>query len=154
MKKFFAALLCVAAITLVGCKSDPLATGTKGSSLTPEKVEKMDNTTEKCWHFAVRATYRGESVTEDSYVWCTERVIAAACLAATKQLRVLVILLMKLLIHLQALRLKKSATNSLKRLRKTNLFAAAAFSSTNKNQRRLFTASFFLPRFPESLQGD
>ena len=82
MKKFFAALLCVAAITLVGCKSDPLATGTKGSSLTPEKVEKMDNTTEKCWHFAVRATYRGESVTEDSYVWCTERVIAASCYAA------------------------------------------------------------------------
>ena len=77
MKKFFAALLCVAAITLVGCKSDPLATGTKGSKLTTEQIEKMDNTTEKCWHIAARATVNGTTVDEDSYVWCTEQWVAS-----------------------------------------------------------------------------
>lgn len=76
MKKFFAALLCVAAITLVGCKSDPLATGTKGSTLTTEQIEKMDNTTEKCWHIAARATVNGTTAEEDSYVWCTEQWVA------------------------------------------------------------------------------
>ena len=76
MKKFFAALLCVAAITLVGCKSDPLATGTKGSKLTVEEIQKMDNTTEKCWHIAARATVQGTTQEEDSYVWCTEQWVA------------------------------------------------------------------------------
>ena len=79
MKKFVAALLCVAAITLVGCKSDPLATGTRADKLTAEQIEKMDNKTEKCWHIAIRVTVNGQTETSDGYEWGTEQEIAAAC---------------------------------------------------------------------------
>ena len=76
MKKLFIALMCMAAVAFTSCSSDPLTSGTKGSELTQEKVEKMDNKTEKCWHVAAKATVNGEKKTGETYVWCTEKEVA------------------------------------------------------------------------------
>ena len=79
MKKVFLALMCVAAIALVGCKgtaNNPLPGGTNGSSLTPEKIAALDNTTEKCWQLGIGATVLGHSEVSYDYMWCTERQAA------------------------------------------------------------------------------
>ena len=77
MKKVFLALMCVAAIALVGCNkattSDPVPGGTKGSTLTPEKIATLDNTTEKCWHVGSGGAYGGQTAIEEGYMWGTER---------------------------------------------------------------------------------
>lgn len=79
MKKVFLALLCVAAIALVGCKgtaSNPLPGGTNGSSLTPAKIAALDNTVEKCWQLGIGASAGGHSEVSYDYMWCTEREAA------------------------------------------------------------------------------
>jgi len=79
MKKVFLALMCVAAIALVGCKgtaSNPLPGGTNGSSLTPEKIAALDNTVEKCWQLGIGASAGGHSEVSYDYMWCTEREAA------------------------------------------------------------------------------
>lgn len=79
MKKVFLALMCVAAIALVGCKgtaSNPLPGGTNGSSLTPDKIAALDNTTEKCWQLGIGASAGSHSEVTYDYMWCTEREAA------------------------------------------------------------------------------
>ena len=76
MKKLFIALMCMAAVAFTSCSSDPLTSGTKGSNLTAEKVEKMDNKTEKCWHIAAKGKVNGEKKSGETYVWCTEQEVA------------------------------------------------------------------------------
>ena len=94
MKKVFLALMCVAAIALVGCKgtaSNPLPGGTNGSSLTPEKIAKLDNTVEKCWQLGIGATVMGHSEVSYDYMWCTEQEAAQwayECYQAAKHLAV------------------------------------------------------------------
>ena len=79
MKKVFLALMCVAAIALVGCKgtaSNPLPGGTNGSSLTPEKIAKLNNTDEKCWQLGIGVSAGGHSEVSYDYMWCTEQEAA------------------------------------------------------------------------------
>ena len=94
MKKVFLALMCVAAIALVGCKgtaSNPLPGGTNGSSLTPDKIAALDNTTEKCWQLGIGASVMGHSEVSYDYMWCTEREAAQwaySCYQAAKGMMV------------------------------------------------------------------
>jgi len=80
MKKLFVALMCMAAIAFTSCSSDPLVSGTKASNLTAEKVEKMDDKTDCCWHVAAKGTVKGEKKTGEFYGWGTEKEVAAECL--------------------------------------------------------------------------
>lgn len=74
MKKFFMALMCVAAIVLTGCKKDVM-------SVDPASC---DNTVEKCWEMTVTGRVLGISSTVTSYVWATERVVVTVCQEAVK----------------------------------------------------------------------
>ena len=82
MKKFLFALVCFAAMLFAGCKggndNNPLKDGTKASELTKEQIEKLDNTTEKCWHVVETITVSTYTETEEWYDWCTEQEIAKA----------------------------------------------------------------------------
>lgn len=64
MKKFFAfAVLAAMTLGLASCKKDAM-------NVDPST---LDNTTNKCWHFTETATVYGIKVSDDGYVWCTER---------------------------------------------------------------------------------
>ena len=71
MKKLFAALMCVMAIAMVGCKpNDPVKSGTNVKDVD---ASKLDNTTEKCWAIGITGTVDDLEDSQVSYYWGTEQ---------------------------------------------------------------------------------
>jgi len=77
MKKFFFALMCIAAVTLVGCKTnDPNKSGTNAENVDPTKV---DDKTDKCWAVGITETLNGAKRSYSMAVWGTEKEVVEQC---------------------------------------------------------------------------
>lgn len=73
MKKLFAALMCVMAVALVGCKpEDPNKSGTDVKDVD---VTKVDDKTEKCWAIGITGTVDDIEASQVSYFWGTEKAV-------------------------------------------------------------------------------
>ena len=76
MRKLFFALVCAAAVIFTGCDngSDPTKKGSNVMSYSDQQVEKLDNTTYKCWHLAKKEIVKAqqwEKISEGA-TWLTE----------------------------------------------------------------------------------
>ncbi len=93
MKKALFALMCAAAVIFAGCNkaTNPLSGGTKGSSLSDQEIQKMDNKTEKCWHVAESVVVSGYSETEHHYFWGTEQEVATMVKASYDASKLMVV---------------------------------------------------------------
>ena len=82
MKKLFASILCLVALTIVSCTPgalNPSGGGKDVSDMTDADIRKLDNKTEKCWKIKMLISYMGSSDKSEDYMWATEREVAQEC---------------------------------------------------------------------------